>query len=48
VQPGVIVVPQVIAPPVVAPCIHDYYGPTSGFSLTIGGKNGVFSISTAR
>ena len=50
--PRVIVVPQVIAPPpVMAPTVvvPGYY-PTggSGFSLTIGGQNGVFSISTVR
>ena len=53
VQPRVIVVPQVIAPPpVIAPAVvvpSGYYPPmNSGFSLTIGGTNGVFSISTVR
>ena len=59
VQPRVVVVPQVVAPPVIAapviappvvvPGYYDYYAPVSnGFSLTIGGRNGVFNISTAR
>ncbi|MCL2119720.1 MAG: hypothetical protein FWH27_14990 [Planctomycetaceae bacterium] len=50
VRPHVIVVPQVVAPPVVAPyypVYPGYYPPiNSGFALTIGGKNGVFSIAT--
>ena len=52
VRPQVIVVPQVIAPPpVIAPAVvvPGYYPPiNSGFALTIGGQNGVFSISTGR
>ena len=52
VRPQVVVVPQVIAPPpVIAPAVvvPGYYPPmTSGFSLTIGGQNGVFSIATGR
>ena len=42
-----VVAPQVVAPYAVAPCYHDYYAPAGhGFSLTIGGRSGVFSIST--
>ena len=52
VRPQVVVVPQVIAPPpVIAPAVivPGYYPPvTSGFSLTIGGQNGVFSIASGR
>ena len=49
VQPRVVVVPQVVAPPIVTPVYNPYYAPvSSGFSLTIGGRNGIFSISTAR
>ena len=50
VHPRVVVVPQVVATPVVAPYypIYPGYYPqvSNGFSLTIGGRNGVFSIST--
>lgn len=50
--PRVVVVPQVIAPPpVIAPAVvlPGYYPQVNnGFSLTIGGTNGFFSISTAR
>ena len=57
VQPRVVVMPQVFAPAVVAtpivtptvvtPYYPGYYYPSgSGFSLTIGGRSGVFSISS--
>ena len=58
VQPRVVVLPPVIASPpmitapivtpaVVTPYYPGYYYPSgNGFSLTIGGRNGVFSLST--
>ncbi len=48
-RPNVVVVPQVVAAPVIAPCYHDYYAPVgTGFSLTLGGRNGAISVYSGR
>ena len=50
VQPRVVVAAPVMPAPVIAAPVvipYNYYPPvSSGFSLTIGGRNGVFSIGT--
>jgi len=41
--------PRIVVSPVYVPTYPQYYTPAgSGFSLTIGGPSGVFSIATAR